>query len=425
MLTKLKGTCDYYGKEAKKYYEIVEKCRDIVEKFGFQEIITPIIEPTELFVRGVGDSSDVVKKEMYNFLDKGERNICLRPEGTASITRAYVENKLYVNPGLTKMFYFGPMFRYERPQAGRMRQFSQFGVEVFGEESPLLDADMINMCYQVVKELGIDKVVFHINTIGDGESRNNYVKALKAHFEPFLSEMCHDCQERFKSNPLRILDCKVDKNSEILLSAPNIQDFLSEEEKNHFQTIISTLDLLEVPYIIDSHLVRGLDYYTGCVFECILADEDSPLNNITIIGGGRYNGLSKELGGPETKAFGFAGGLERMMMLVDNKTEKPLVDVVVITLGENNKQYGMTLTNYLRAGGLKVEIDYRNHNLKPQFKLADRVKAPYIIIIGDDEVENNKLRIKDAKNRLEYSIGLNELKQYFNIIGVEKYAYKK
>ena len=424
-ITKLKGTLDYFGLNAKKYDRVIQKCKSVAERFGFSEIITPIMEPTELFVRGVGDGSDIVKKEMYQFTDKGDTSITLRPEGTAAVTRSYVENKMYANPGLAKMYYCGPMFRHERPQAGRFRQFTQFGVEVFGDESPLLDADTINMCYLMLKEIGIENCEVHINTIGAKESRTRYIEALKEHFSKYLDTMCNDCKDRFERNTLRILDCKVDANNEALLTAPSIQDYLSEEDRNYFNQVLETLDLLEIPYVVDSHLVRGLDYYTGCVFEFILKDESSKLNNLAIAAGGRYNGLSKELGGPVTNAIGFAFGVDRLVLLDNSVTEMNLSDVVVITLGEEVKKQGLYLANYLRKNGLKVEIDYRNHNLKPQFKLADRVASPYIIIIGQDEVDNNILKVKDTVNKEEKTISINEINEFFNLKGESNYAYKK
>lgn len=424
-INKLKGTLDYFGLDAKKYDKIINKCKDVAGRFGFQEIITPIMESTELFVRGVGDGSDIVKKEMYTFNDKGNRSITLRPEGTAAITRSYVENKMYVNPGLAKYYYYGPMFRNERPQAGRFRQFTQFGVEVFGDQSPVLDADIINMCYMMLKEVGINNCQVHINTIGAKESRTKYIEALKNHFAPYLESMCNDCKDRYERNTLRILDCKVDKESEALKNAPSIQEYLSEEDRDYFNKVLETLDILEVPYVVDEHLVRGLDYYTGCVFELVLNDETSDLNGLAIAAGGRYNGLSSELGGPVTNAIGFAFGVDRLVLLDKEEESLELADVTVITLGEDVKKYGLTLANYLRQNGIKAEIDYKSHNLKPQFKLADRVKSPYIIIIGSDEVENNMLKLKDTVRKEEYTISTEELKKYFNLKGETKYAYKK
>lgn len=424
-INKLKGTLDYYGENAKRYQLVINKCENIAEKFGFQMILTPLIEQTELFSRGVGDSSDIVKKEMYTFKDKSDRSITLRPEGTASVTRAFVENKLYTTPGLGKYYYYGPMFRNERPQAGRFRQFVQFGIETFGDENPYLDADIINMGYQMISELGIKNIKVHVNSIGSYEARNNYMTELRNYFKPHLNCLCDDCKDRFEKNTLRMLDCKVDSNSEIMKNAPSIHEFLTEEDRNYFNKVLETLDLYNVPYVIDDRLVRGLDYYTGCVFEYILEDDQSDLNRLAIGAGGRYNGLSKEIGGPDIKAIGFGLGVDRLILLTNLPINKSLADVTVITLGEENKKYGLSMVDYLRKGGISAEIDYNSHNLKPQFKLAERVNSPSIIIIGTDEVENNKFRVKDTIGHLEFELSIDELKQYFNIKGVENYAYKK
>lgn len=424
-ITKLKGTLDYYGDEAQKYHLIISKCQNVAEKFGFRPMITPLIEQTELFSRGVGDTSDIVKKEMYTFKDKSDRSITLRPEGTASITRAYVENKLYTNPGLGKYYYYGPMFRNERPQAGRFRQFVQFGIETFGDENPYLDADIINMGYQMIKGLQIDNIRVHINSIGSKTARENYVNKLKEHFQPYLNELCEDCQERFARNTLRMLDCKVDHNHPAIQNAPAIMDYLTEDDQVYFEKVLSVLDMYGIPYVIDDHLVRGLDYYTGCVFEYILEDPASPLYNIAIGAGGRYNGLSKEIGGPDIKAIGFALGVDRLMILSQLAIKNELAYVTVITIGEENKKHGLSMVNYLRKGGISAEIDYNSNNLKPQFKLAERVNSPYIIIIGTDEIANNRFKIKDTINHLEYDLSIDELKQFFNIKGVENYAYQK
>lgn len=424
-INKLKGTLDYYGEDAKKYNMIIGECEQIAEKFGFQAIITPLIEQTELFSRGVGDSSDIVKKEMYTFKDKSDRSITLRPEGTASITRAYVENKLYTTPGLGKYYYYGPMFRNERPQAGRFRQFVQFGIETFGDENPYLDADIINMGYQMISNLNIKNIKVHINSIGSKTARDNYVSKLKEYFRPHLSELCEDCRERFEKNTLRMLDCKIDSSNEIMKNAPSIRQYLTPEDQEYFQKVLDTLELYDIPYVVDDHLVRGLDYYTGCVFEYILEDVASPLYNLAVGAGGRYNGLSKEIGGPDIKAIGFALGVDRLILLSQTKIKKELADVTVITLGEENKKYGLSMVNYLRKGGIAAEIDYNSNNLKPQFKLAERVSSPLIIIIGTDEIQNNKFKIKDTINHLEFELSIDELKQYFNIKGVENYAYKK
>ncbi len=425
-VNRIKGTLDYFDDEIIKYRLIEEQARKITSEFGYEEILTPVFEATEVFARGVGEGTDIVSKEMYTFLDRSNKSLTLRPEGTAGVSRAYVENKLYVNPGLKKLFYFEQMFRCERPQAGRYRQFTQFGVEVLGEGSAYLDADVIYMGYLFLKRLGIDKVRVVINTIGSTEGRKNYEEALKVYFAEHIESMCDDCKMRLEKNPLRILDCKVDANSEIMKNAPKIIDYLSAEDQKYFQNVLKVLDALGVDYVIDNNLVRGLDYYNHTVFEFIYNDESSKINGLTLLGGGRYNGLSKQFDGPETGAIGFATGVERLMMVIDElrlyQKKEALVDIVVINVGDETKIDALKLANYLRSKHLSVELDYVSSNLKPQFKLSERKGAPYIIIIGEEEVKNNVFKLKNTINKTEELKSIDELNQIFNLEG-EKYAY--
>lgn len=412
-VTKIKGTLDFYGDNALKYQYLEEKAKVVSHRFGFMPIITPIFEATELFTRGVGEGSDIVNKEMYTFLDKGDRSITLRPEGTASITRAYVENKLYVTPGLKKFYYFGPMFRCERPQAGRYRQFTQFGVEALGPGSSYLDAEIINFASSYLKEIGLSKTTVLINNIGSGESRAKYEEALREYFKPHLESMCPDCKNRFEKNPLRILDCKVDKNTDIMNKAPRIFDFLTDEDKKYFIEICDILTSLGIKYEVSDRLVRGLDYYTNVVFEFIYEDETSPINGLTVLAGGRYNGLSKQLDGPNTEAIGFACGVERLMLALDELGKFDFLNtdalVQVITIGESVKVEGIKLANELREKGAYVEMDYVSHNLKPQFKLAERCKARYLIIIGEDEVKSGIYKVKDTVESTEKMLSKDEI----------------
>lgn len=412
-ITKMKGTLDFFDESAKKYQYIEEKAKEVCKRFGFQAMITPMFEATELFTRGVGEGSDIVSKEMYTFMDKGERSITLRPEGTASVTRAYVENKLYVTPGLKKYYYFGPMFRYERPQAGRYRQFTQFGIEALGQGSSYLDAEIINFAACFLKEIGFDKIKVLINNIGSGESRRRYELALKEHFASHLDEMCADCKVRYEKNPLRMLDCKVDKDTEVMKSAPRIYDYLEEADREYFNQICSILSELGIEYQIHNQLVRGLDYYTNVVFEFVYDDSTSPIDGITVLAGGRYNGLSKELGGPDTEAIGFACGIERIIIALDELHHfqhlECYADAQIITIGENCKVAGIKLANELRLLNRYVEIDYVSHNLKPQFKLAERVKAKYLIIIGEDELQNENYKVKDVQNEKEMTLSKEEI----------------
>lgn len=425
-VNKIKGTLDFYGQDALDYRYIEHTARIISEHFGYQEMIVPIFEATEVFERSVGETSDIVNKEMYTFVDRGKRSITLRPEGTAGITRSFVENKLYVEPGLSKISYFGPMFRYERPQAGRLRQFTQFGIETFGAETPLLDADIINLSYHILKALGITKIKVLVNTIGSETARKDYALALKSHFETSLLSLCPDCQNRFIHNPLRMLDCKVDQELDIMKTAPKIWDYLDEVDRQYFNNLLNSLDALNIPYEISDRLVRGLDYYTNTVFELIYDDESSLLHNLALSAGGRYNSLAKDFDGPQTPAIGFAMGIERLMMIRKElgliTPQKENKRIVIITLGEKMKLDGLRLANFLRNHGLIVDLDYQNHHLKPQFKLANRFKARYLIIMGEDEKNKNVVKIKDAINGTEEVITLKQVSEFFKIEG-EEYAY--
>lgn len=425
---KLKGTCDFYGETIKEYRYIEKISREVAEKFGFTEIQTPVFELTDVFLRSVGESSDIVNKEMYTFLDRSENSLTLRPEGTAGVSRAYVENKMYANPGLTKLYYFEPMFRCERPQLGRYRQFTQFGVEALGAKSPYLDADVITLGAQILKKLGLTKFKAVINTLGSKESREVYQTNLKEYFTKNIDAMCDDCKERLNKNPLRILDCKVDRDSEVMKNAPTIEQFLSDEDKAYFDKVIEIVKSQDINYSVDSKLVRGLDYYSHTVFEFVYDDPNSKLDGLTLFGGGRYSGLSSAFSGPETDAIGLAIGVERIMLAlrelnVFNFSDK-LCDVVCINIGESTKVHAISIANYLRSHDISVDLDYVSNNLKPQFKLADRTLAENLIIIGEDEVNNNTFKVKNTITKEEQILNIEQLSSYFNIEG-EKYAYKK
>lgn len=427
-VNKIKGTIDYFGREIKKYRYIEEVARNISKQFGYLEIQTPVFEATEVFARGVGEGTDIVNKEMYTFLDRSNKSLTLRPEGTAGVSRAYVENKMYVEPGLRKLFYFEQMFRCERPQAGRYRAFTQFGIEAIGPGSAYLDADVIFFAYLFLQQLGIKNVKVAINTIGSVAGRARYEEALKEYFSKHIENMCDDCKTRLEKNPLRILDCKVDAKSEIMANAPKIMDYLSDEDKAYFNKVLSSLDALGVNYVIDAKLVRGLDYYNNTVFEFIYDDESSNINGLTLLGGGRYNGLSKAFDGPEMDAIGFGTGVERLMLVLDElnlfRNDEQLVDVVVINIGEETKVQALHLAAFLRSNNVSCELDYVSSNLKPQFKLSERMNAPYIIIIGSEEVENGVFKLKNTIEKTEQLLKIEQLNDIF-AIGGEKYAYKK
>ena len=427
-ISKLKGTLDYFGDTIKRFQAVCNASKKICESFGYEEVITPVIESIDVFVRSAGENSDIVGKEMYTFPDRGNRMIALKPESTASVMRMVVENKIYANPGVKKYYYLSPNFRYERPQAGRYRQFYQFGVETLCEESPYLDAEVILVAYRILEELKINNAKVYLNTLGSDETRKNYTKALKTYFEPLVSELCDDCKRRFEKNPLRMLDCKVDAGTEIMKNAPKISDYLSEEDDLYFTELCKTLDALNIPYIINSRLVRGLDYYTNDIFEIIYEKENSPYNGLALIAGGRYNNLGQEFDGPQIPSIGFGMGVERMIGVLEENNyvddSKNTAKISVITMSNACKIEGIRLTDYLRRNGFEVFMDYKNNNLKPQFKLCDRENVDYILIMGDDEVQNDTIRIKNVKENTQEDIKINELNKYFNIKEENKYAYK-
>lgn len=405
---KVKGTNDFYDLDSKKLRYIEGVVTNIIKDYGFSEMITPIFENTEVFVRSVGEASDIVTKEMYTFLDKGERSLTLRPEGTAAIVRCFVENKLFGTPGIKKYYYFGPMFRYERPQKGRFREFHQFGAEVYGDASPYLDAEVILSAYRILTELKIKGVKLKINTIGDFISRENYSKALKEYFKDKLDKLCDDCKNRYNKNPMRILDCKVDSDSDILKNAPKIKDFLTDEAKAYFNTILKCLDELKIPYVVDSSLVRGLDYYTDTVFEFI-----SDFDGLAICAGGRYADLVKSFNGPDLPGIGYAFGVERVKDIMEEEGLFPnlerCVDVVIISLDDDSKISALNLAYNLRKEKLSVEMDYKNNSLKPQFKLSDRVNPRFIVIIGEAERESGIYTVKDTINKIEEKVKLDKI----------------
>lgn len=390
-----RGTVDILAEQSTKWQQLEQLLRTICANYNVKEMRVPIFEHTELFTRAVGDTTDVVSKEMYTFEDKKGRSITLRPEGTSGIARSYVENKLYGLPEkLQKYYYMGPMFRYERPQNGRQRQFHQFGVEMLGLESPYVDVECMVMAVTIVEALGLKNVTLHINTLGDNESRDAYRQALKDHFAPVLNELCHDCQSRYEKNPLRILDCKVDKEHQVMKNAPRTIDYLSENAKEHFEKVCALLDDLEIDYIVDSNLVRGLDYYSHTVFE-VISDDPKLGAGATVGGGGRYNSLIQELGGPETPGVGFAFGLERLMIAAgDNLEEEEGLDVYVMPLGEEAKDLAMQIVTMLRANGFTCDMDQCNRGLKGQFKSADRYHAHFSMIIGEEEVKKEVVNMK-------------------------------
>ncbi len=417
MIQKPKGTYDVY-KENNKEIKYIEKLLEaLMEKYNYEYVRTPLFEASELFHRGVGETSDIVSKETYDFKDRGDRLMTLRPEGTAGVVRSFIENKRYADPSIpVKNWYYGPMYRYERPQSGRFREFYQFGVEVFGSNDPMLDAEVISIPVNLYKLIGLKGIKVNINSLGDIESRLKYKEALLNHFKPHLEELCDDCKNRFLKNPLRILDCKIDHDKECMKNAPKILDYLNEESMNHFKKVQEYLDLMEIEYKVDSSIVRGLDYYTNTVFEVEADIKDFGSNNV-LCGGGRYNGLVEMLGGPNTCAVGFALGLERLLNAIkaeNIKIEDDNLDIYIIPMSENEKKYSYKLCQNLRMNGFKTDIDYMNRNLKSNFKQVDRLNPKYIIIIGEEEVNSNILTVKENISKTEYKIKEEELLEFLD-----------
>ena len=408
MIQKPKGTYDVYGTYGEKIQYLDKLLSALMEKYHYEFVRTPIFEASSLFHRGVGETTDIVSKETYDFKDRGDRDMTLRPEGTAGVVRSFIENKMYTRPSMpVKAWYYGPMFRYERPQAGRYREFYQFGVEVFGSTSPMVDAEVISIPVTLFRLLGLKGIQVKINSLGDKESRAAYREALLTHFEPHLNELCHDCQERYSKNPLRILDCKVDKELECMKNAPKLSDYLSEQSKQHFESLKQYLDDLGIDYIVDEHLVRGLDYYTETVFEVEADIKDFGSNNV-LCAGGRYNHLVENLDGPATPGVGFALGYERILNAIEAEgieleTENQ-VDAYIIPMDESLRKEAFRLTQTLRMNGFTIETDYLNRNLKGNFKQADRLGAKFIVLIGEDEQKEHIYTIKNNDTKEEYKI---------------------
>jgi histidyl-tRNA synthetase len=415
MITKPRGTYDVLPEETKKWVKLENYLRKVALLYNYKEIRTPIFEASEVFHRNQDDSSDMVNKETYDFLDRGNRKMTLRPEQTAPIARAYIENKIYGDNNQHKLFYIGPNFRYENPQKGRFRQFSQFGVEALNSGSPYLDAEVIAFAVTIFKGLGLKNVKVKLNSLGDEESRNNYREALKEYFKDSLHTLCSDCQTRYEKNPLRILDCKVDKNKEIMQNVVKIKDYLNEESKNHFNQVLETLDLMEIEYEVDDYLVRGLDYYSHTVFEIEASIEGFGSQNV-LGAGGRYDKLVSDLGGPETKSVGFAFGLERLLLALEaegiNQQNDDYVHLYFLTLGDKAKAFSAKYINMFRYNGLICETDYTNKSFKSSFKYSDKVNALYTVIIGEDEVESKVVSLKNNKTKEEVKLNIEEVYSY-------------
>ena len=412
MIQKPKGTYDVYGNSGKNIKYIEKILEALMQKYNYEYVRTPIFEASNLYHRGVGETSDIVKKETYDFVDRGDRSMTLRPEGTAGVVRSYIENKRYADATQpVKCWYYGPMYRYERPQSGRFREFYQFGVEVFGSFNPILDAEVISIPVTLYKLLGLKGIKVKINSLGDTKTRLEYKEALLNHFKPYIDSLCSDCKERYNKNPLRILDCKVDHDKDCMKNAPKILDYLTEDAKKHFDKVKEYLELLEIPYEVDPNIVRGLDYYTNTVFE-VEAEIIGFKGNNVLCGGGRYDKLVETLDGPETKAVGFALGFERLLNVLDIENinlDIDTLDLYIIPMSDNETNYAYKLCQTLRMNGFSTDIDYIKRNIKANFKQADRLNAKYIIIIGEEEIKNKILTIKDNIKKEEYKVKEEEL----------------
>jgi len=368
---------------------------DIARRYNYREIRPPLVEHTELFSRGIGAATDVVNKEMYTFPDKKGRLLTLRPEATASVVRSYVEHGMATQDPFQKLYYIGPMFRYEKPQKGRSRQFHQYGVEAIGSLDPALDVEVISFAWSLMHNLGLGGLSLRLNSIGCGEDHVRYRDALREYFAPHITSMCEDCQRRYQDNPLRILDCKNSTCEPHIADAPGSAEYLCDECAEHFEQVKKLLDQLGLEYKVDPHLVRGLDYYTRTVFELVSKDLGA---QDALLGGGRYDDLVKMIGGPDTPAVGFAGGMERLILVLSKGQEQALdrrIDLFLATLGDAGRTLAFSLSKDLRSEGLSVDLDYRGRSLRKQMAQANTLSACYLLVLGDDEAETNKGRIKN------------------------------
>lgn len=418
MIQKQKGCNDIYGHEAKVWKYVESVIDATMEKYNYNYIRTPLFEASELFHRGIGESTDIVTKETYDFTDRGGREITLRPEGTAGVVRSYIENKMYGDPNQpVKVYYNGTMYRYERPQSGRDRELTQFGMEVLGSDDPFTDAEVISLAVNIYKMLGLKEIKVNINSLGDKESRDNYRKALVDYFKPHISELCEDCNARIDKNPLRILDCKVDADSELMKNAPKTIDYLNEESAKRFDTVKDYLDILGVKYEVNPSIVRGLDYYNHTVFEIEAKVEGFGSNNV-LGGGGRYNGLVSQLDGPETPCIGFACGVGRLVKALElEEVKMPLVediDLFLMYVNEDEKKYAVYLSQELRMAGFIVDTEYTGRSLKGQFKQADRLNAKFTAVLNSEDLNNNEVKIKNQKTGEEEIISLDALIYYLD-----------
>lgn len=414
-LQALRGTQDILPNDIYKWLYMENIIRDLCALYGYGEIRTPIFEETKLFLRGIGDTTDVVTKEMYTFEDRGGRSITLRPENTASAVRAFLEHKLYGDQGVHKLFYIGSMFRYDRPQAGRYREFHQFGVEILGASSPLADVEVIVLAYRLFQKLGLQNLELRINSIGDKNCRNAYKKELISYYESQKDMLCEDCKQRLYKNPLRLLDCKEDNCKLLAKNAPVITNYLCEECHNKFEKVKSGLTALHISYVVDPGLVRGLDYYTNTAFEI----QYPPLGaQSAICGGGRYDKLVEEMGGPDVPGIGFAVGLERLLLALEGQNLIPNCpqksSVYIVALGEKAEIEGLKIQGELREKGVMTYMDLQEKSLKGQMKQAGKAQSVYAVIIGENEIEQGKATVKHMQTGEQKEISFSQVADYIS-----------
>lgn len=432
---KPKGTADILPEESKRWQYVEEIAKVVFGDYQFREIRTPLFESYDLFSRSVGETSDIVSKEMYEFYDKGNRHLALRPEGTAPIVRSFVENKLYgpEHAKPYKVYYMGSMYRYERPQSGRMREFHQLGAEVFGSSNPATDVETIALAMDFFNELGLKNFSLVINSLGDKESRDTYRKALIAYLEPHFDELSKDSQTRLHKNPLRVLDSKDKQDKEIVKDAPSILDYLTEPSQKHFNMVKSMLEALNISYTIDRNMVRGLDYYNDTIFE-VMTEAETFGSITTICAGGRYNGLVEEIGGPETPSFGFGIGMERLLLALEAEntgfSDEPELDVYVVGIGDKTNLETLKIVQAIRSSGLSAERDYMNRKPKAQFKSASKLNAKVVLTLGEEELGNREINFKVMKTGKESKVSLEKIyeedfEQLFNLKVSDMTAYNE
>ena len=409
-----RGTKDILPEQVNAWIWLEDRIRWLCKLYGYEEIRTPTFEHTELFQRGIGEGTDVVDKEMYTFTDRGDRSITLRPENTASVVRAYLQNKLYANAGLTKLFYIGSMFRYDRPQAGRLREFHQFGVEALGEKNPAVDAEIILLAWEFLKSLGLNDLTLKINTVGCPACRPIFKRKLTEYFTEEIDELCGDCRRRLEKNPLRILDCKVDGLKDFMDDAPKIETCLCDDCREHFNGVKKLLTAAGVEFVVDNRLVRGLDYYTKTAFEIQYPQLGA---QSAVAGGGRYDGLIKEIGGDDTPAVGFAAGLERILLALELQGLLPApnkkIAAFMVATGSAAENYAFKLMTDLRRRNISVAMDFGKKSMKAQMKQAAKSGAKFALIIGDDEVAASNVTVKNLDNSAQSKLSLEELFNMF------------